>query len=288
MFNSDLVDDLARRRAVLFLGAGVSSSASTISGRRLEGWERFLVRVAQQASPSVRGQVDDLISARDYLLACELLRNDRGDQWNSLVQAEYNQAAEPSDLHRAIVGLDQRIIITTNFDKLLESSWVVKLGIASRYPVILSNLDDDAFRMLRDHDNRYLVKLHGTIDRPDELIFAKSQYQQRAFASSQYNSFLESVFLNFTVVFVGFSMNDPAVSLTIEQYAYRYPKCRPHYAFQEAPVAQNIIDMSKRLRKLNIIQYGASSNHAALPIMLENLNEQVETRRKEIIADNMA
>lgn len=37
-FNSDLVDDLARQKVILFLGAGVSASATTRSGTRMKGW----------------------------------------------------------------------------------------------------------------------------------------------------------------------------------------------------------------------------------------------------------
>jgi hypothetical protein len=42
MFNTDLVDDLAGEKVVLFLGAGVSASAATASGGKIAGWEAFL------------------------------------------------------------------------------------------------------------------------------------------------------------------------------------------------------------------------------------------------------
>lgn len=287
-FNADLVDDLARFRAELFLGSGVSSSATTASGSRFKGWDEFLDNAADKASTSVTDQVKKLVSAGDYLLACELLKVDLADEWDSLVQSEYGQAAEPSPLHEAIAKLDPRIIITTNFDKLIENSWIVKLGSADRYPTVLSSLEEDAFRALRNHDGRYLIKIHGTVDKPDEIVFAKSQYQQKAFSNWQHNSFLESILLNYTVIFIGFSMNDPAINSIIEGYTYRFPKCRPHYAFQAGPVAVNIADMSKRLRKLTLIQYDPKNNHAELPALLQELRSLVEARRKAIIAEAIA
>ncbi len=287
-FNADLVDDLARSRAVIFLGSGVSSSAITASGARFKGWNEFLDSAADRASPTVTDQVKKLVSAGDYLLACELLKIDLADEWDNLVQGEYGQAAEPSPLHEAIAKLDPRIIITTNFDKLIENSWIVKLGSADRYPTVLSSLEEDAFRSLRNHDSRYLIKIHGTVDKPNGIVFAKSQYQQKAFSNWQYSSFLENILLNYTVLFIGFSMNDPAINSIIEGYTYRFPKCRPHYAFQPGPVEPNIAEMSKRLRKLTLIQYDPRDNHAALPRMLQELQSLVEARRKAIIADAIA
>ena len=90
-FNADLVDDLARRRVVLFLGAGVSASAATRTGGRIKGWEAFLNEMNGKAGAAVKEQVTRLLDQKDYLLACEILQMDLGERWErEIVQERFH------------------------------------------------------------------------------------------------------------------------------------------------------------------------------------------------------
>ena len=122
-FNSDLVDDVARRRIVVFVGAGVSKWAKPHGGGAFKDWVQFL-NTAKDALEVGRIQklVANLIKEKDFLLASELLRQHLADKWRELLTAELKQAADISRLHKAIVALDPRIIVTTNFDKLIEGA----------------------------------------------------------------------------------------------------------------------------------------------------------------------
>jgi hypothetical protein len=281
-FNSDLIDDLARQRVVLFLGAGVSASAKTRAGGRIKGWEAFLSDVNKRAGGAVEKQVSELLDRHDYLLACEILKTHICDTWDREVALEFGQAAEPSRLHEAIVTLDQRIIVTTNFDKLLEMSWESKLGYATHFPTVISKIDANIFSLLKDHAGKYIIKMHGTIDDPTTIVFSRSEYIRMAFGNAVYATFLETMLLNYTFLFIGFSMDDPAVSSLMEMYALRYPKARPHYIMSPAGTADNIIDINKRIRRLIAITYDGSNNHAHLPTLINELSGHVKPRRKEI------
>src|SRR5262249_44953737 len=145
---------------------------------------------------------------------------------------------------------DQRIIVTTNFDKLLEMSWQSKIGFATHFPQVITSIDPNIFNLLKDHGGKYLIKLHGTIDDVRTLIFSRSEYIRMAFGSSVYSTFLETLLLNYTFLFIGFSMEDPAISSLMEMYALRYPRARPHYIVSATGLEKNIIEINKRLRKL--------------------------------------
>jgi NAD-dependent SIR2 family protein deacetylase len=175
-FNADLIDDLARQRVVLFLGAGVSASATTRSGGKIKGWEAFLIEMNGNAPAGIRSQVSRLLKQKDFLLACEILQTALADTWEREVVQEFGQAAEPSPLHEAIVALDQRIIVTTNFDKLLEMSWQSKIGFSTHFPQVITSIDANIFNLLKDHSGKYLIKLHGTIDDVTSLVFSRSEY----------------------------------------------------------------------------------------------------------------
>lgn len=285
LFNADLVDDLARQKVVLFLGAGVSSSAATRAGSPMKGWSAFLNEACRNIDPLIAAEVSQLVADKDYLLACEILQTVHAEEWPNLVMAEYGQSAEPSPLHRALVLLDQRIILTTNFDKLLEAVWDNKFGNASHYPIVINGIPDKAFGILKDHGRRYIIKIHGTIDDAENVVFSRSQYVKSAFANPSYIGFLDNLLLNYTFLFVGFSMDDPAIISLMENYAFKYPKARPHYIFVPDGKSQRIIDINKRLRKLVSLSYDASNHHERLPQHIEDLAEQMNRRRGELYTE---
>ncbi len=284
--NRDLLDDLAKRKVVLFLGAGVTSSAVARSGTRVKDWPSFLKHAATFVeNKELEKHINLRIDKDDFLLACEIIKsNIDTDKWKNLLYEEFAQIAEPSELHKSIVKLDQRVILTTNFDKLIENTFSIVNPTATRYPVTINKLDASVFQMMRD-DRQYIVKIHGSIDDPGNIIFSKAEYITNAFGNWVYSDFLESLFVFYTVVFIGFSMSDPAVNFIIERYAQKHPTLRPHYIFQQSPIESASEEISRRLKKLYPIPYKEGDDHADLPILLGEIHEQAINRRREIIAE---
>lgn len=286
-FNSDLISDLANRRVVLFLGAGVSASAIKKDGGRFKGWVDVLNAAAEKLkgkqNKDRRKLIERYIKEGDYLLACELLRMNLGSEWSKILSQEFSGVAEPSELHKAIFSLNQRIIITTNFDKLIES-FHDKLTKSSYYPTVKSKIDDTVFKMFREN-NDYIIKLHGTVDEEGEVIFDKSSYSNNAFGNPFYSELLNVLLLTHTFVFIGFSMDDPAVSAVVELYANKYQSVRPHYIFVSGEVDPQIADIWKRLRKMYVIPYDPKDGHKELVDSLKSLSKQVNMARKEMLSE---
>ena len=282
-FNADLIDDLARRRVVLFVGAGASKWARPNGGGRFKDWKEFLTAANNKLPTRTKTKrvVAGLIAEKDYLLASELLKEQLADVWTDLLTQEFQQAADVSRLHRAIVALDPRIIITTNFDKLIENAWsTIQID---RYPTIVSRIDEDVFKLFRNEE-KYLIKLHGSVDLPKGIVFDKTSYQASAFSNSFYGEILSSLLLTHTFLFVGFSMSDPAISMIVENAAFRFPSTRPHYIFQPGQPVQEVDDLWRRLRKLYVLRYPERNDHADLAEQLEQLSKEAGRRRQELWA----
>lgn len=277
-FNVDLLDDLARGKVVLFIGAGASKSANPRSGGAFKDWAEFLTDAnAQVQDTKVKKIVTERIKYKDFLIASELLKTNLGEQWSRLITAEFQQAAETSRLHKALIGLGQRIIITTNFDKLIETAWSDSLP--ERHPTVISTVDHKVFRLFRN-DEPYLIKLHGTIDAPESIVFDKTSYQREAFANQFYRDLIGTLLLTHTFLFVGFSMDDPAVSAVVESHAYKFFDSRPHYIFSSGTPNLAVDELSKTLRKLFVLRYSPKNGHIALVEAIEELIEKVVERRK--------
>lgn len=283
-FNVDLLDDVAKRKVVLFVGAGASMWSKPRAGGSFKTWSQFLNDACTKVSESsTQRLIKQCINKGDYLIASELLKNALGEEWRRVLLAEFQQAADISRLHRALIALDQRIIVTTNFDKLIETAWSDRT--TGRYPNVISKVDQKAFRLFRD-DDPYLIKLHGSIDEPDTIVFDKTSYQRTAFANQFYRGLIGTLLLTHTIIFVGFSMDDPAISLVIESHAYKYFDTRPHYIFVSGAQNRPIDELSKSLRKLFVLRYPEKNNHEALAESLEILGQEAHERRRLMRAAN--
>lgn len=277
-FNADLVDDIAKRKVVLFIGAGASMWANPRAGGKFKSWSDFLSHACTKVGNlSARRLIHGCIRKSDFLIASELLKTELGEEWRRILSAEFQQAADISRLHRALISLDQRIIVTTNFDKLIEAAWAEITR--DRHPSVISTVDQKAFRLFRD-DEPYLIKLHGSIDEPDGIVFDKTSYQRTAFANQFYRDLIGTLLLTHTFIFVGFSMEDPAISLAVELHAYRYSDTRPHYIFTSGSRNQRLDELSKTLRKLFVLRYSEKNRHAALAENIEALAQEAKERRR--------
>ena len=280
-FNVDLLDDLARRKVVLFVGAGASRAATPRNGGSFKGWAEFLDDACSRVTD---GKIKRIISARiknkDFLIASELLKENLADQWTGLLSTEFQQAADTSRLHKAIINLGQRIIVTTNFDKLIENAW--SECSPARYPNVVSDVDNKVFRLFRN-DDPYIIKLHGTIDAPEKIIFDKTSYQRDAFANQFYRDLIGTLLLTHTFLFVGFSMDDPAISSILESHAFKFFDSRPHYIFTSGKDEPLVDELSRKVRKLFVMKYSSKNNHIALVESLEALAKEAEERKRIIL-----
>jgi NAD-dependent SIR2 family protein deacetylase len=182
IFNQNLVNDVAQRRVVVFVGSGVSAGAMTRSQSGIKDWIAFLSHAKSKlTNQDDKILVERLIADKDPLLACEVLKESmEPSEWADLLYQEFSQIGEPSALHKALVKLNQRITLTTNFDKLLENTWHQADERRTHYPQVINKISDDIFKIFKE-ERSFIIKIHGTIDDPEALIFAKADYAKRAF-----------------------------------------------------------------------------------------------------------
>lgn len=281
-FNADLIDDVARRRVVLFIGAGASKWAKPTGGGSFKSWNQFLEHArTKTTNRRIRTIIAKLIENKEYLLASELLKGNLSDQWLDLLKNEFQQTAEISRLHKALIALNPRIVVTTNFDKLIETAWAQASGAS--YPTVITEVESSAFRLFRD-DDKYLIKLHGSIDTPQDIVFDTTSYQSSAFSNRYYAEIMDTLLLTHTFLFVGFSMADPAVAMIVENAAYRFPLNRPHYIFQPGKAIPEVDELWKRLRKLYVLRYSEERHHVELAEQVEALGAAAALRRNELAA----
>lgn len=275
-----LIDDLARRKAVLFIGSGVSANSTGSDGStRPPTWEEFLRNCASSCTGDT-AYIVSLIEARDFLTACELLRDRLGAQWSDLLADAFSRPQfRPADIHKHIFSLDARIVVTPNFDKVYD---VYAQHETHGSTVVKHYYDDDTPLVLRKN-YRAVIKVHGSIDEPSRTVFTRSDYAKLRHRHEAFQRLIDALFLTHTFLFLGCGLNDPDLRLFLEQHAQRHPSAPAHYITStEGDVP---IEMDGSLRSnmnLEVIRYSSANGHSELTESLSELSLAVEARRGEL------
>ena len=100
-----------------------------------------------------------------------------------------------------------RHIITTNYDPLLEKSKSVNSLL---YTVVTRDSD-----LLAEANDRYIIKMHGDLGNPNTIVLKESDYIKYEQEHPLICTFIKSLLVNHTFVFLGYSLNDNNLNLII-------------------------------------------------------------------------
>jgi hypothetical protein len=229
-----LASELAERRCIIFMGAGVSmGSVSADGSSRPPGWNRFLA----DAVPLVTKRADKayarrLIAANQFLDAAEVITecSDRADFGNYLRRTFVQPRFSASEMHKAILEIDPKIVITTNYDQIYDH--YCDSGIAqSGYNVALHS-DTFVVENIRSRV-RLIIKAHGCVSDPRQIVLSRSSYYRARRDYPGFYQILDALFLTNTLLFVGCSLTDPDIQLILENVNISAPSTHPHYALVE-------------------------------------------------------
>lgn len=102
----NLVNDIARRRCVLFLGSGISQNSTNMAGIHPKTWKELLLAGITRIPKQFHSCIKKHIAANNYLMACELLKRLIGrDDFVDFLRAEYiTPRFNPAEIHKKILN----------------------------------------------------------------------------------------------------------------------------------------------------------------------------------------
>jgi hypothetical protein len=273
-----LVTEIARRRVVVFLGAGISMQCRNATGQSPKSWkELLLAAVIQVPGPAARqNEIRKLISAGDFLTACEVIREKMGvHTFNSfLIEELLTPNFQPAPIHDTLIQLGARIYATPNFDKLLEN----KASALPGTPVRVKNYYDNDVAAVARGSITIILKVHGTIDTPDNMIFTRADYTRARNDYSGFYSVLEALSITHTFLFIGCGLNDPDIKLILENHAFIHKWSEPHYfVTAKSTIPASIIPAIERNLNIKMLEY--TGGHTQLKPELDALVSAVTNER---------
>ena len=196
-FPKALLDALNADQLVVFAGAG----ASIPEPAGLPSFSQLVEEVARGSGETrAQGETEDRFLGRLY---------DKGQLVH--LQAEQilrGKAPKPSCLHHNLTALyrnpESLRIVTTNFDKLFEEAATTKFGTqpeAFRAPALPLGSDFNG-----------IVHVHGSIDRPRDIILTDADFGRAYLTEGWARGFLLDLFRNFAVLFIGYGHNDTVMN----------------------------------------------------------------------------
>ncbi len=150
----------------------------------------------------------------------------------------------PSQIHKCVMELDPKIVITTNYDKIYDN-------------YCTSGTATDGYNVSKYYDNhltadlrspvRIIIKSHGCVSDANRIVLTKSQYFKARKEYSNFYKILDSLFLSHTILFIGYSLNDPDIQLVLENVNITAPTAHPHYFI----LGNNVDPIIKRANKIS-------------------------------------
>ena len=275
-----LIRDIARRRSVVVIGAGVSMNSVGINNARPPDWEKFLRDCNNNHQHGPDAHITKAIDEGDLLHACEWLQRKYDADWKSVLRKSFSAPKfKPSPVHRTIAELDNRIIFSLNFDDIFERA---ANEVYEGTSVKKSYYDPDVSEFLRGTE-RYIVKVHGSLDATSQLIFTQKQYAEaRVKAAAFYNAF-DSALMTHTFLFLGAGYRDPDINLVLENQNFTYSESHPHYYLTETGMHEDLKSSLRKNRNLQVIEFDPiDDNYSGFRQALEDLLQQVEGKRQDL------
>ena len=271
----ELTDVIQNHRCALFVGAGLSIGAG------LPGWVDLLDKLVvacesrRLVSSSHAAELKTLIASNEsnkLLMAAQELSDHFGK--GAFVDAIAAELTAPvvhlSAAHVELTGIPFNLVLTTNYDKLIESSYA-KPGYIPRI-YTHNNAADFADALWRNEF--FILKAHGDVDHRNEIVITERDYRDIIFRSHGYRAALSAIFTTRSVLFVGTSLNDPETRLLLGFLHDAFHGCGakhyalvPYHSFTETEASRWYKDF-----QVTCIRYNPSSPaHPEVVTFLQNL-----------------
>uniref|UniRef100_UPI0035B67272 SIR2 family NAD-dependent protein deacylase n=1 Tax=Yunchengibacter salinarum TaxID=3133399 RepID=UPI0035B67272 len=197
------------------------------------------------------------------------------DDWVPFLREEFlTPNYNPSTLHKKIFDLNQRIVISLNFDEIYEK---YARNITDQNISVKKYNETDSYQFLRD-DNYYIIKAHGDINEPNNIIFTKKDYSESRVKYSHFYDVLDACFLSHTLLFIGCGIDDPDFNLILENQNFKYPEAQSHYLFAPQATHQDMQDSLKKNRNIKCITYKSRNNHKELEYLIDDMVFEIENK----------
>lgn len=232
----EIQEAIKNDKLVIFAGAGLSTQFG------LPSWKKLVEDVIKETdNDDLKLYIPLLNNENIGMSPIEVLEKLKGEdkRIRKYIKNKFQISDGDLTLHRKLIELTTRII-TTNYDNAFELASKNTLSPTVHTSTFnISEIEKDT--------KAYIFKLHGTYSEPDNCIIFKEDYQKVYENDSSSVEKLKSIFINKTILFIGFGFNDPDIELIFRNLDKCFDNNNKHYIltpdndkFKQYPFLNNI------------------------------------------------
>lgn len=230
LLSKTLYESIKTKSCGFFVGAGVSNLEPTKLPRWGQLLEEFIEysKLNQKLKEEILEDLKKALSLGQYLEVAEFLQGNLKEDYIRFLRSIFdNDILAANRNHELLASLECPLIITTNYDKLIEHTMISK----GYNPIVSTAISVDLLEQIHKlTPRRKVLKIHGDINNIDSLVLSETDYQ-KILSNSMLNVILRSFFHRISFIFVGCSMKDPDVLMFLKQIKSIFKGFTPtHYA----------------------------------------------------------
>ncbi|EMM87179.1 SIR2-like domain protein [Leptospira santarosai str. 2000027870] len=196
-FPKPLLDDLIEGRTLPIVGAGFSKNAVLPSELSMPLWTDL-----------GKGLLDDLPNWYEYTGAIDSMSAyaqefSRVKLIEELSKRLFTSIAKPGKTHQAFCSIPFDIVMTTNFDFLLEHQY--NLLSKSYHPI----LEESQLSMKLSKSGVNLIKFHGDFNHPNRMVVIEEDYDLFLTRFPLFATYIANLLITRSALMIGYSFDDP-------------------------------------------------------------------------------
>lgn len=271
----DIRQAAEKNKLVIFVGAGVSANSNIPTwGALVKEFAKELNYFGNDPNDKSKGTVknevnlnqDEFLKIPQYYYDSD--KSPDHEDYKSIIQKTLSSDCSSNVLNDIVFKLLPHHIITTNYDKLLEKS---NEPNARLYSVISEDR-----HLLSQNNNRYIIKMHGDIDSLDNIVLKESDYIEYSQTHILIETYIKSLLVDHTFLFVGYSLNDYNLKLIMGWINYLAKK---HEANQNRPNNYIVLIQEGKIKDYEKLYFEMSNiyilDSEELPEAIQQKNNQV-------------
>ena len=270
-----LVREIAERRAIIFIGSGISKSALP----SMPSWPELLKDLSKNMKAKTEREfVHRLIKNGNLLDAAQIISDglDRAEVNDFLRDKFEVRPMVYNEIYRSILELDLKTVITTNYDEFIEKNFEHFSGGSRAYNVC-KHTSKDLIDKVRS-PGRTIVKMHGCVSEYNDIVLDRNSYFEARRNNFGFFQVLSALLTVNTVLFVGYSVNDPDLQIMLENINMHSQSSHGHYSLISKQEHKSISRSIKNTYNILCIEY-PKGGHSEVPKYLEELSTAVQNER---------
>lgn len=277
----DLISSLARNECVLYSGAGLSANVGLptwslfISG--LLKWARDEGYIKETIAEALKEAIEygDIDGVADSLI--NSIGSDLAAVNNYLREVFLPPSLDLSDQYVLLRKIPFCAALSANFDNLLERNY--EKIVEKR---VYTPKDTDQLLAALSRNDFFILKLYGTLERPESVVVAPAQYQALIAENLIFSQYMDSLFFSRTLFFIGASLNGIAAYLNGLKFQGTSTP-RRHYALVDVTGSAWKVkaDLLQRRYGIYVLPYSASPGYPEINMFLEQIIEKLLAQEKE-------